>query len=65
MHLKKLRAVREAKGMSQAALAKAAGVSQPVLSRHERGLKGARVNTVRAYAKALGMSRRWYALLGD
>jgi transcriptional regulator with XRE-family HTH domain len=64
MNLKKLRAQRKAKGMSQSELARAAGVSQPALSRHERGIKGAKVDTVRAYARALGMASRWHELVG-
>lgn len=65
MDLSKLRTVREAKGMTQGDLAKRAGVAQATLSRHETGKRAASIEAVRRYAKALGMSKRWHALVGD
>ena len=47
-------AAREAKGMSQAAVAAAAGISQPSYSSIESGNSQPRVLTAKGIAKALG-----------
>lgn len=65
MLIKNLRPLREARGMTQEALARKAGNSQEAVSQHERQVRGARIETVRAYAKALGLRGRWYLLVED
>lgn len=52
---RKLRAAREASGMSQADLAKAVGMPQPRFPALERGDTDVRLSTVRRFAKALGV----------
>jgi DNA-binding XRE family transcriptional regulator len=51
----KLRAAREKAGMSQAELAKLAGVNQPAIPTLENGRTDVRLSTVRRFAKALGI----------
>lgn len=50
-----LREVRLSRGMSQPELAELAGLSQPGLSRIERGLRGARVETLEKLARVLSV----------
>lgn len=58
----RVRAMREALGLSQDALAVRAGVSRPVISRVEAGSQDVPVGTLRLLARALGVS--WDDLLG-
>ena len=51
----KVRALREAKGMSQEALADAAGLHRTHISLVERGQRSARLETIARLAVALGV----------
>lgn len=51
----RVRTVREAKGLSQEAVAFAAGLSCSTVERVERGLGSPRVDTLQAIARALGV----------
>ena len=51
-----LRQIREQQGMSQRALAKAAGITQAALFRLESGETDPRLSTLRAIAEALGVT---------
>lgn len=53
---KRLKSARLAAGMSQADLAKAAGLSQPFITQVERGIKQPSVDTVRDLARVLGIA---------
>lgn len=50
-----IRVWRTYRGMTQAALAAAAGIGQPFLSHLENGKRGPSVAVVRAIARALGL----------
>ena len=50
----KVRAAREARGLSQEALAHAAGLHQPHISLIERGQRSGRLETIEKLATALG-----------
>lgn len=55
--MSKLKAVREAAGMSQGRLAEASGVNKQMICFYEQGVRsisGAKVSTVMKLAKALG-----------
>ena len=54
--LPRLRALREAHGYSQEALARLAGLSRPTLSHLEGGVRGAQPSTVERLARALGVN---------
>jgi transcriptional regulator with XRE-family HTH domain len=51
-----LRQIREHQGISQRALAKAAGITQAALFRLESGETDPRLSTLRAIAEALGVT---------
>jgi transcriptional regulator with XRE-family HTH domain len=51
-----LREIREQQGVSQRALAQAAGITQAALFRLESGETDPRLSTLRALANALGVS---------
>ncbi len=51
-----LRQIRETQGLSQRALAKAAGITQAALFRLESGETDPRLSTLRALAKGLGVT---------
>lgn len=50
-----VRALREWRGLSQAALAEAAGVAQPTVARIERAARGGALRTLTRLARALGV----------
>lgn len=52
----KIKALRLAQGMSQAALAKKAGVSQPTVSAVEHGEEHVKAETLTKLARALGVN---------
>ena len=52
----RLRAVREARSMTQAALSDATGLSRGAIVHIERGAKEVRILTLRRIAEALGVS---------
>ena len=52
----RIRDIRMARGMTQAALASSANVSQPYLYDLERGARGAKDETLARIADALGVS---------
>ncbi len=58
MHLPGLRRAREAALLTQAELAKRAGVQRVTVNRLETGLTAARFRTVRRLAEALGLDPR-------
>ena len=51
----RIAAERAANGLTQAALARAAGIAQPTLSNLEAGHRDAAWSTVQAIAEALGL----------
>jgi transcriptional regulator with XRE-family HTH domain len=51
----RLREVREAKGLTQAGLARASGVPQPTISRIERGTSAIDLGVLERLADALGV----------
>jgi transcriptional regulator with XRE-family HTH domain len=52
----RVREMREARGMSQEALAKLAEMQQPQLSQIESGKRFARLDTIKKLARAFGVS---------
>ncbi len=58
-----VRAIREAHGMTQRALASRAGITQAALFRLESGATDPRLSTLRRLAKALGV--RVAVLIGE
>lgn len=53
---RRLRALRQAQGLSQAALAERAQLSKHFVSALERGIKGCSLDTVLRYVEALGLT---------
>ncbi len=55
----KLRAIRALKGVSQASLARAAGVSPSAVAEYEVGKRDLRCGTIRKLCEALGVSVKY------
>lgn len=52
----KLRAIRSLRGMTQAQLAEAAGVSPTAITEYEKGKRDLRADTIRKLCEALGVT---------
>jgi transcriptional regulator with XRE-family HTH domain len=55
----KLRAIRSLKGMTQAQLAEASGVSPTAITEYEKGKRDLRADTIRKLCEALGVQVKY------